>query len=103
MKNKVDQQGKEIKYLKEQRLVEKKLHEEKVKKTKQETIIKTEESTMLRKKNCELWTGKSQIGSKMSGIRKKVRKMGHPIQPTIRFCTIACLIKAQVLLYIGFI
>ena len=54
MKNKEEQQAKEIKYLKEQRLVEKKLHEEKVKKTKQETIIKTEESTMLRKKNCEL-------------------------------------------------
>ena len=53
-KNKLNQQAKEIKYLKDQRLVEKHLHEEKVKKKIQETIIKTEESTMLRQKVCKL-------------------------------------------------
>ena len=48
--NRVEHQAKEIKYLKRQRVIEKKLLEEEVKKYKQETISKTEESTYLCKR-----------------------------------------------------
>ena len=48
--NRVEHQAKEIKYLKRQRQMEKKLLEEEVKKYKQETISKTEESTNLCKR-----------------------------------------------------
>merc|ERR1711860_302743 len=48
--NRVEHQAKEIKYLKRQRQMEKKLLEEEVKKYKQETLCKTEESTNLCKR-----------------------------------------------------
>ena len=80
MKNKVDQQGKEIKYLKEQRLMEKKLLEEKIRKNKQETIIKTEESTMLRTKVCKLENDFAESEKKRIRLEQEMIEMQRRIE-----------------------
>lgn len=80
IKNKVEQQTKEIKYLKEQRLIEKRLLEEKIRKNKQETIIKTEESTMLRRKVCKLENDFAESEKKRMKLEQEMIEMQRRIE-----------------------